>query len=301
MYRPPVEIVFVGDFGSAAAEAAGKNKLLLVNVQEQSVFACQLLNRDTWSDQRLKRFVSERFVLWQPHADSSDGRYYLQFYQVSSYPHIAVIDPTTRFRELVLEGLLSPDELQTRLAEFLSTRPDGAAVAAAEPEEMGKKERVRGTDLTEQEQLERAIRESLQQEESGVDEDDVEARRKLQIQQEQDQEEGNARGAKKRKTDGKGKEEAEQEPPGSGLPPDTTLRVRDAAGQQKTIRVHGSDTMARLAWQVAKEFGLEDSGSFHLTTVMPKVFVTALPPQSQVRSHGLGGSTLVMQMKEPPA
>lgn len=37
----------------------------MVNIQEAGVFACQVLNRDLWSDKSVKEIVKENFVFLQ--------------------------------------------------------------------------------------------------------------------------------------------------------------------------------------------------------------------------------------------
>ena len=51
------------------ARQAGEHKQrwLLVNVQDSKEFACQVLNRDVWSNHNVKDIVKEHFVFWQVH------------------------------------------------------------------------------------------------------------------------------------------------------------------------------------------------------------------------------------------
>lgn len=41
----------------------------MVNIQEAGVFACQVLNRDLWSDQSVKEIVKENFIFLQVRRD----------------------------------------------------------------------------------------------------------------------------------------------------------------------------------------------------------------------------------------
>lgn len=65
LYRPPLDLLFHGTFDQAKQEAEAKGKLLLVNIQTPTEFNCQLLNRDTWRNEKVRQLVKERFVLWQ--------------------------------------------------------------------------------------------------------------------------------------------------------------------------------------------------------------------------------------------
>ena len=49
----------------ARESASGANRWLLVNVQNVKEFACQVLNRDVWSNPRIKALIKESFVLFQ--------------------------------------------------------------------------------------------------------------------------------------------------------------------------------------------------------------------------------------------
>lgn len=46
-----------------AGQASGK--WLLVNLQDSTEFSCQVLNRDLWSNTRVKRIINDNFVFWQ--------------------------------------------------------------------------------------------------------------------------------------------------------------------------------------------------------------------------------------------
>jgi len=65
LFRPPLEILFKGSFEKATAQATASKRWLLVNVQDPGVFDCQLLNRDTWSDEGVRRIVKASFVMIQ--------------------------------------------------------------------------------------------------------------------------------------------------------------------------------------------------------------------------------------------
>lgn len=65
LFRPPYDILFLGTFVEAREYAKSKNRWLLVNVQNPQEFACQMLNRDVWSDKQIKEIIKDHFVLWQ--------------------------------------------------------------------------------------------------------------------------------------------------------------------------------------------------------------------------------------------
>ncbi|XP_066936195.1 UBX domain-containing protein 7-like [Clytia hemisphaerica] len=105
LFRPPVDIIHVGNFQSARNSCTAKCKWLLVNIQNAMEFPCQILNRDVWSNKVVREVLKENFVLWQVHNDTDEGQHYATFYQIHNYPHLAIIDPRTGERMVVWENL----------------------------------------------------------------------------------------------------------------------------------------------------------------------------------------------------
>ena len=65
LFRPPLEILFKGSYEKSLAFATRSKRWLLVNVQDPGIFDCQLLNRDTWSDEGVKKLIKTSFVMIQ--------------------------------------------------------------------------------------------------------------------------------------------------------------------------------------------------------------------------------------------
>ncbi|RLN75567.1 hypothetical protein BBJ28_00012839 [Nothophytophthora sp. Chile5] len=59
LFQPPIAIMFQGTY------AENEGKWLLVNIQDEIVFASHMLNRDTWSDDVVQNLVASGFVFWQ--------------------------------------------------------------------------------------------------------------------------------------------------------------------------------------------------------------------------------------------
>ena len=55
----------VVDPWQARDSGTAQNRWLLVNVQNVQEFACQVLNRDVWSNASVREMVKQSFVLWQ--------------------------------------------------------------------------------------------------------------------------------------------------------------------------------------------------------------------------------------------
>lgn len=95
LYRPPVDISFCGSFQAARDYAKDQNRWLIVNVQDNSDFLCQVLNRDIWSNEKLREIMKRFFVFWQVAIDNSDGHRYQVFYGIDVFPYVGIIDPRT--------------------------------------------------------------------------------------------------------------------------------------------------------------------------------------------------------------
>ncbi|XP_035775373.1 UBX domain-containing protein 7-like [Anopheles albimanus] len=95
LFMPPFEILFSGGFDLAQRHGRSLDRWLLVNLQDDLNFCCQMLNRDLWSDARLKEFMRRNLVFWQQSNKTNDGAKFKTFYKVRSEPYIAMIDPRT--------------------------------------------------------------------------------------------------------------------------------------------------------------------------------------------------------------
>lgn len=129
LFRPPLDLMHRGSFESAREVGRVKNRWLMVNVQNVQEFACQVLNRDVWSNSIIKSIINEHFVFWQVYQDSDEGHRYVLFYKVDSYPYVAILDPRTG------EKVLSWNQVDAMkfcdaVTEFLTEHPtpDGSAV-----------------------------------------------------------------------------------------------------------------------------------------------------------------------------
>ena len=93
LYALPVDIMFQGDVQNACRAAI--SKWLLINMHNPLNFKSQVFNRDVLSEPTIKEIVSENFVFVQLYNDSLEGQRYMQSYEVSNYPYVAVMHPRT--------------------------------------------------------------------------------------------------------------------------------------------------------------------------------------------------------------
>ncbi|KAI9849046.1 MAG: hypothetical protein M1838_000300 [Thelocarpon superellum] len=177
MYRPPHEIMSRLPWDQARDEGKARERWLLVNVQDPSVFDCQILNRDIWKHAEIKETIREHFIFMQYNKDDPLGAQYMQFYFKNqdlqdAYPHIAIVDPRTGEQVKVWSGPPVPKPLDylMQLHEFLDRYSLKAhaknPVATRRPE---KKKPVDVEQMTEEEMLEMAMQNSLGHARTPVD------------------------------------------------------------------------------------------------------------------------------------
>jgi len=170
MYRPPFELMSPLSWEEARSEGKESLKWILVNVQDSSIFDCQILNRDLWKHAEIKETIKESFIFMQYAQDDPSGDKYMQYYfqqreNQHLYPHIAIVDPRTGEQMKVWSGPPPPKPMEflMQLHEFLDRYSlDAKArnpVARRKPAE--KKEKQFEA-MSEEEQLEWALKNSVE-------------------------------------------------------------------------------------------------------------------------------------------
>jgi len=168
LFAPPWELMFNASWDEARDEGKAEKKWLLVNIQNEKVFDCQVLNRDVWKNEGIMETVRENFVFLQYSKDDPRGDQYCQYYFQQSeiedeYPHVAIVDPRTGEQvKLWSRKMPSAAEFLMQLHEFLdrySLESNARNPVAKRRSEVKKEKPVEM--LTEEEQMERAIQESM--------------------------------------------------------------------------------------------------------------------------------------------
>ncbi|KAI6192001.1 UBX domain-containing protein [Aphelenchoides bicaudatus] len=122
LFRPPIDIMERCDWDSLLRVARERNRWVLVNVQDASEFACQVLNRDCWSNEQLKQFIKSNFLFWQAYITSTDGRRVVGYYGLKTYPAIFIVDPRTSEMVHSISKEKSSDMIN-ELADFYESHP----------------------------------------------------------------------------------------------------------------------------------------------------------------------------------
>lgn len=103
-------------------EGTKQNRWLLVNIQNVKEFACQVLNRDVWSNPTIKEIIREHFIFWQVCHEQTEGQRFVQFYNVHGYPHVSILDPRTG-EKLNSFNASDVDSLCEFITEFINEHP----------------------------------------------------------------------------------------------------------------------------------------------------------------------------------
>ncbi|KAF9428728.1 hypothetical protein BGZ94_001328 [Podila epigama] len=160
LFKAPLDMMARGDFDHSQRVARSENKWLMVNIQEAGVFACQVLNRDLWSDASVKEVIKENFIFLQFYSDSAEGKKYTAYYPLKTYPHISIIDPRTGERMHVWSKTIDPVDFLSDVSEFLDLH--SLTDSASKPSLPKKKKLVKNvSDMTEEEQLHAAMMASM--------------------------------------------------------------------------------------------------------------------------------------------
>jgi len=86
LFKPPLDLMWQGDWQSARDHASSTHRWLLVNIQDAKEFQCQVLNRDLWSNPGVKAIIGEHFVFWQQYKESDEAARYMTFYKIQEWP-----------------------------------------------------------------------------------------------------------------------------------------------------------------------------------------------------------------------
>ena len=169
MYRPPFEIMYRKSLEEARREGRDAEKWLLVNIQDPSIFDCQVLNRDIWKNPGIMETVKENFIFMQYAKDDPRGTQYIQYYfqgkdNEDAYPHIAILDPRTGEQLKIWSGLPAPKapDFLIQLHEFLDRY--SLKASAKNPVAKRKPDAKKETPIekmTEEQMLEMALQNSL--------------------------------------------------------------------------------------------------------------------------------------------
>jgi UBX domain-containing protein 7 len=175
LFQPPWELMYGGSWEEARDKGKDEKKWILINIQDGSIFDCQALNRDLWKNDGVVDTVKENFVFLQYSKDDPRANTYTSFYfqdhqNPDQYPHVAIVDPRTGEQiKLWTRKMPSASDFLMQLHEFLDrySLDTNARNPVAKRKSEAKKEKT-VDEMTEEEQMERALQASLAGPSDGV-------------------------------------------------------------------------------------------------------------------------------------
>lgn len=183
LFRPPHDLIAHLTWAAARDEGKENEKWILVNVQDPSIFDCQVLNRDIWKNQSIRDTVKEHFIFLQYNKNDRAGNEYMQYYfnatmseNEDNYPHIAIVDPRTGEQVKTWSGSPAPKaaDFLMDLHEFLDRY--SLSMSQKNPVQTKRKEKKKDVAaMSEEEQLQMAMQQSMDNGGSAREEDDPDA------------------------------------------------------------------------------------------------------------------------------
>ncbi|KAK0266510.1 UBX domain protein Ubx2 [Friedmanniomyces endolithicus] len=168
LFKPPIELICRLPWVEARDEGKDTQKWLLVNVQDPSIFDCQVLNRDIWKNRQIRDTINEHFIFLQYNKGDPRGKDYFQYYFANmqdsedSYPHIGIVDPRTGEQVKTWSGSPAPKaaDFLMDLHEFLDRY--SLSMERKNPVQAKRKEKKKDVaQMSEEEMLEMALQNSL--------------------------------------------------------------------------------------------------------------------------------------------
>ncbi|KAI5300954.1 hypothetical protein KEM55_003694 [Ascosphaera atra] len=261
LYKPPLDLITALPFEVVRERARSSDppRWVMVNIQDPSIFDCQVLNRDLWKDPSVKAIIQENFLFAQYTPDDPRAATYMNYYfppgersgeNGDAFPYIAILDPRTGELVKLWKGrpVPKPTEFLMQVVEFLdrfSLVGWGKNPPPEVPKEK-KKEKKKDIDaMTEDELIEMAMKESLGQDGQDKEEEEEEAEDNMDVKGETQEVEDEA--------EGKGKE---TEPPSlfHSIPTPSTPPPEPAASAPNTTRIQFRHPHGR----VIRRFNLSD-------------------------------------------
>jgi len=158
LFKPPLDLMWQGDWQSARDHAAKTNRWLLVNIQDSKEFQCQVLNRDLWSNPGVKAIIAEHFVFWQQYKESDEAERYMTFYTIREWPYVSIIDPRTG-ENMVTWSHIEASAFPELMTEFLSLHPTLESPSKEPPRKKVRSDAM--LEMDEEAQMAAAIKASL--------------------------------------------------------------------------------------------------------------------------------------------
>lgn len=90
VFRPPTDMIFSGTFQMVKEYAKNDNSWLMINLQDNKEFLCQVLNRDIWSNKELKSIIKKYFIFYQVNILTKNKTLIYLFFSKIHFRHLLI-------------------------------------------------------------------------------------------------------------------------------------------------------------------------------------------------------------------
>ncbi|XP_026395927.1 plant UBX domain-containing protein 7-like [Papaver somniferum] len=164
MYPPPMELMYDGPFHKAKKAAEDEDRWLIVNVQSKQEFSSLTLNLDTWAHEAVSQIIAANFIFWQVYNDVTEGQKISNYYKLTAFPAVLVLDPITGKNVKSWTGTIDAVQLLEDLAPYMDAGPKHhlSRLFPKRPTETSQQTTVPDTTEEEDEEIFQAILASMQ-------------------------------------------------------------------------------------------------------------------------------------------
>ncbi|XP_026386730.1 plant UBX domain-containing protein 7-like [Papaver somniferum] len=110
-------------FHVAKQVAETQDRWLIVNVQSKKEFSSHELNLHTWGNEAVSQTIGANLIFWQVYDDVTEGQKVCNYYKLTSFPVILVLDPITGQKVKSWSGMVEAVQLLEDLAPFMDAGP----------------------------------------------------------------------------------------------------------------------------------------------------------------------------------
>ncbi|XP_026425648.1 FACT complex subunit SPT16-like isoform X2 [Papaver somniferum] len=86
-------------------------------------FGSDMLNRATWNDKVVAQLIRTKFIFWQVHDDTTEGRQVCNYYNLVSVPVVLLLDPISGKKMRLWSGMIRPRPLLKVLLRLVDGGP----------------------------------------------------------------------------------------------------------------------------------------------------------------------------------
>ncbi|KAI3899566.1 hypothetical protein MKW98_008354 [Papaver atlanticum] len=119
----PIELLYHGSFHETKQVVETQDLWLIVYVQSKDVFDSHVLNMHTWAHEAVSQTIDANFIFWQVYDNITKGQKACNYYKLTSFPAILVLDPITGQKMKSWSGMIEAVQLLEDLAPFMDAGP----------------------------------------------------------------------------------------------------------------------------------------------------------------------------------